>query len=81
MTIDRAVLIVSYMARTAQDTALRAATRFSANYKARSRVRVARMVAAGRGGESFTEVASLLGVDLTCGQRPRLVSVCGHKVG
>jgi hypothetical protein len=68
------------MARTDQKVA-RAATRFSANYKARSRARIAKMVAAGRGGESFGEVASLLGVDLARGQRPRLVSVCGHKVG
>ena len=72
------------MARTAQKSVARAAAaaaRFSANYKTRSRKRLARMVAAGRGEEAFNEVSSLLGIDLAGGQRPRLVSVCGHKVG
>jgi len=39
------------------------------------------MVKAGRGAESFNEVARLLGIDLARGERARLVTVCGHKVG
>jgi hypothetical protein len=58
-----------------------AAARFSANYKARSRTRIAKLVKAGRGEESFNEVARSLGLDLARGERARLVTVCGHKVG
>jgi len=56
-------------------------TRTSADYKTRSRARIAKMVKAGRGAESFNEVARMLGIDLAGGERPRLVAVCGHKVG
>ena len=72
------------MATSVRKTTLRAAqatARFSANYKARSRKRFAGMVAAGRGDEAFNEVSRLLGINLAGGQRPRIASVCGHKVG
>jgi hypothetical protein len=39
------------------------------------------MVKAGRGAETFDEVARLPGIDLARGERPRLVTVCGRKVG
>lgn len=68
------------MATAAKSSVSRAA-RSSANYKSRSRARIARAVKAGRGAESFDEVARLLGIDPARGERPRLVSVCGHKVG
>lgn len=57
------------------------ATRLSANYKTRSRTRIAKLVKAGRGEESFNDVALSLGIDLARGERARLVTVCGHKVG
>ncbi len=68
------------MAKAGQTTQSRS-TPTSADYKTRSRVRIARMVKAGRGAESFNEVARLLGIDLANGERARLVTVCGHKVG
>lgn len=68
------------MAKAGQTTQSRS-TRTSADYKTRSRTRIARMVKAGHGAESFNEVAHLLGIDLARGERPRLVTVCGHKVG
>src|SRR5579884_4237947 len=55
-----------------------AATRFSANYKTRSRQRIAKLVKAGRGEESFNDVGRSLGIDLARGERARLVTVCGH---
>ena len=68
------------MAKAGQTTQSRS-TRPSADYKTRSRARIVKMVKAGRGSESFNEVARLLGIDLAAGERPRLVTVCGHKVG
>jgi hypothetical protein len=57
------------------------AQRFSAAYKGRSRTRIAKLVKAGRGEESFNAVARSLGIDLMRGEQARLVTVCGHKVG
>lgn len=68
------------MAKAGQ-ASLSRSTRTSADYKTRSRARIAKMVKVGRGAESFKEVARLLGIDLASGERPRLVTVCGHKVG
>ncbi len=68
------------MAKAGQTTESRS-TRTAADYKTRSRARIARMVRAGRGAESFNEVARSLGIDLANGERPRLITVCGHKVG
>lgn len=68
------------MAKVARTSKARA-IRSSANYKKRSRARIAQMVRSGRGADTFNEAATLLGVDLTRGQRPRLLTVCGHKVG
>jgi hypothetical protein len=58
-----------------------AAARCSASYKRRSRTHIAKLVKAGRGEESFNDVALSLGIDLARGERARLVAVCGHKVG
>ena len=58
-----------------------AAARFSANYKTRSRMRIAKLAKAGRGEESLNDVALSLGIDLARRERARLVTVCGHKVG
>ena len=73
------------MAKIARKTVSRraasTAARFSANYKTRSRTRIAKLVKAGRGEESFNDVALSLGIDLARGERARLVTVCGHKVG
>lgn len=73
------------MAKIARKTVSRraasAAESFSANYKTRSRTRIAKLVRVGRGEESFNDVALLLGIDLARGERARLVTVCGHKVG
>ena len=80
LTLPYAGLLSTHMARTAQKSA-RAATRFSANYKARSRARIAQMAAQGRGHESLAEVASLLGIDLAHGERPRLTRVRGFRIG
>jgi hypothetical protein len=68
------------MAKAGQTTQSRS-RRTSADYKTRSRARIARMVKAGRGAETFDEVARLPGIDLARGERPRLVTVCGRKVG
>jgi hypothetical protein len=68
------------MAKVAQLSKTRA-IRSSANYKKRSRVRIAKMVRSGRGAKTFNEAATLLGIDLSREQRPRLLNVCGHKVG
>ena len=75
----------NYMAKVLRKSASRSAAsvaaRFSATYKTRSRTRIAKLVKAGRGAESFNDVARSLGIDLARGERARLVTVCGHKVG
>lgn len=68
------------MAKAGKTTESRS-PRTAADYKTRSRTRIAKMVRAGRGAESFHDVARSLGIDLANGERPRLVTVCGHKVG
>jgi hypothetical protein len=68
------------MAKAGQTTQSRS-TRTSAGYKTRSRARIAKMVKSGRAAESFNEVARMLGIELASGERPRLVTVYGHKVG
>lgn len=76
---------VNPMAKRARKTITRrtasAAARFSVNYKTRTRTRIAKLVNAGRGEESFSGVALSLGISIARGERARLVSVCGRKVG
>ena len=66
------------MAKIARKTVSRraasATARFSANYKTRSRTRIAKLVKAGRGEESFNDVARSLGLDWARGERARLVA-------
>lgn len=81
MPIHNVIPMAKIARKTVSRRAASAAARFSATYKARSRTRIAKLVKAGRGEESFNDVALSLGIDLARGERARLVTVCGHKVG
>lgn len=68
------------MAKALQKSSTRRATGFSAAYKARSRTRIAKMAEEGRGRQALNEVAGLLGIDLTRGDRLRLTRVRSLRI-
>jgi hypothetical protein len=68
------------MAKALQKSRTRRATGFSAAYKARCRVRVAKMAKEGRGGQALNEVAGLLGIDLARGDQLRLTRVRSLRI-